>query len=109
MRITNLLTALAVASSLTLFCGCGKKKKKAVKEREVRVTLQKLEKRTFRRIIPVQGTVSPLRYAVISAKIGGVLERLPVSEGNKIKKGTTLFEIDRQILKNQVMVKENEE
>ena len=23
MRITNLLTALAVASSLTLFCGCG--------------------------------------------------------------------------------------
>jgi len=108
MRITNLLTALAVASSLTLFCGCSKKKKKAVKEREVRVTLQKLEKRTFRRIIPVQGTVSPLRYAVISAKIGGVLERLPVSEGNKIKKGTTLFEIDRQILKNQVMVKENE-
>lgn len=108
MRITNLLTALAVASSLTFFCGCGKKKRAAVKEREVRVTLQKLEKRVFRRIVPVQGTVYPLRYAVISAKIGGVLENLKISEGDKIKKGTTLFEIDRQVLKNQVMVKENE-
>ena len=108
MRSLNVLTALVIVASLTLAGGCGKKKKKAVKEREVRVTLQKLEKRVFRRIIPVQGTVSSLRYAVISAKIGGVLEHLKISEGDKVKKGTVLFEIDRQVLKNQVMVKENE-
>ena len=108
MRIFNMLTALVIAASLFLAGGCGKKKKKAFKEREVRVTLQKLEKRVFRRIVPVQGTVYSSRYAVISAKVGGVLERLQISEGDKVKKGDVLFEIDRQVLKNQVMVKENE-
>ena len=108
MRLFNVLSVIALVCSLSLFCGCGRKKGKSVKEREVRVTLQKLEKRLFRRIIPVQGTVYPLRYAVISAKTGGVLEHLKISEGDRMKKGDLLFSIDRQVLKNQVLVKENE-
>ena len=108
MGILRVLFAAAITFSLILTGGCSRKKKRAVKEREVRVTLNKLEKRMFRRIIPVQGTVTPLRYAVISAKIGGVLEHLKISEGDVLKKGDTLFEIDRQVLKNQVTVKENE-
>ena len=109
MRLTNVMMLVAAVFAVCFFCGCNKKKKgKAVKEREVRVTLQKLEKHTFRRVIPVQGTVSPLRYAVVSAKVSGVLEKLRISEGDFLKAGTVLFEIDRQVLKNQVMVKENE-
>ena len=109
MRLANVMMLTATALSMCFFCGCGQKKKKGnFKEREVRVTLQKLEKRIFRRIIPVQGTVFPLRYAVVSAKVSGVLEKQKISEGDFLKAGTTLFEIDRQVLKNQVMVKENE-
>ena len=40
--------------------GCGKKEQKSFKERETRVTVQELEKRTFRDRIPVQGIISPV-------------------------------------------------
>lgn len=88
--------------------GCGEKKSQAVAEREVRVTLEPLQKRVFRRQIPVQGTVWPVEYATISAKISGTLELLKVDEGDSRKKGDVLFGIDRQILKNQVTVREDE-
>lgn len=88
--------------------GCTEKKSKAVAEREVRVTLEPLQKRVFRRQIPVQGTVWPVEYATISAKISGTLELLKVDEGDSRKKGDVLFGIDRQILKNQVTVREDE-
>lgn len=89
-------------------CGCTKKDAVKPLERETRVTVQPLEKRTFRRQIPVQGTVTPVDHAVISAKISGTLEMLKVDEGDECKQGDTLFGIDRQVLKNQVTVCENE-
>lgn len=100
---------LLVASTMFLTTACNKNKKtKTYKEREIRVELSKLQNRIFRRQIPVQGTVESVQYAVLSAKISGTLELLAVSEGQKVKKGETLFGIDRQVLKNQVTVKENE-
>lgn len=89
-------------------CGCKDNNGNKAAEREIRVTLAPLEKRTFRRQIPVQGTVWPVEYATISAKISGTLELLKVDEGDSRKKGDVLFGIDRQILKNQVTVQENE-
>ena len=62
-----------------ILSGCAKKAKKKVEEREVRVTVQKIEKRNFRRQIPVQGTVDPVQFAVLSAKLGGTVEHFPVS------------------------------
>ena len=57
--------------------GCSKEQKKQVVERETRA---------FRRQIPVQGTVWPVEYATISAKISGTLELLKVDEGDVRKK-----------------------
>ena len=94
--------------SAILLCGCAKKEKKSRGEREVRVNVQKLEKRTFRRQIPVQGTVDPVQFAVLSAKLGGTIERFPAETGMKLKKGDVLYEIDRQILKNQVTMRKDE-
>lgn len=98
-----LLLGLVISGS-----GCAKKQQKDVKEREIRVTLEPLQKRIFRRQIPVQGTVWPVEYATISAKISGTLELLKVDEGDTRKKGDVLFGIDRQILKNQLTVCEDE-
>ena len=65
-----------IASVGLLLAGCGEAEKKSIAERETRVTLQPLEKRVFRHQIPVQGTVYPVEYAVLSAKISGTLELL---------------------------------
>ena len=90
------------------FTGCEKKQAQKVRERSIRVTVNKMEKRLFRDQLPLQGTISPVDHATISAKIGGTLESLKVSAGDRLKKGDILFEIDRQVLKNQVVVKEDE-
>lgn len=105
----NTPTRAALAAAILLCAvGCSAKKSKKSGEREVRVTVQKLEKRTFRRTIPVQGTVTPVEHAIISAKTGGTLEMLKVDEGDSIAKGTVLFGIDSKVLKNQLTVREDE-
>ena len=103
-----LLPAAALAAALLCSAGCGPDKVKRSGAREIRVTVRKLEKRTFRRQIPVQGTVTPVEHAVISAKIAGTLEMLRVDEGDTVAKGTILFGIDSQILKNRLTVCEDE-
>ena len=90
----SLRISLAIAAAgiiLGSAGGCGKEQKKEVAERETRVTLQPLQKRIFQRRIPVQGTVWPVEYATISAKISGTLELLKVDEGDVRKKGDLLF------------------
>lgn len=97
----------AVCGLMLINCSCSKQVTKH-KERSIRVSVQPLTKRIFREQLPVQGTVAPVEYATISAKISGTLEMLNVSKGDKRKPGDVLFGIDRQVLKNQVVVKEDE-
>ena len=104
---SNMFCAVALCAAL-VGSGCGKKKDKKVESRAVRVSVQKMQERIFKRQIPVQGTVEPAAHAVISAKIGGTVEMFKVSSGDIIKKGDVLFGIDRQILKNQVTMREDE-
>lgn len=104
---SGMLLSGLICTSMVM-CGCAKKAKKETKERETRVTVQKIEKRKFRRQIPVQGTVDPVQFAVLSAKLGGTIEKFPVSTGMKLKKGDPIYEIDRQVLKNQVTMRKDE-
>lgn len=99
--------SILAVSALLLAAGCEKPVAKT-KEKTTRVNISQLQKRVFRQRIPLQGTVQPVEFATISAKIGGTLEILKVDEGDKVKKGDLLFGIDRQVLKNQVVVKEDE-
>lgn len=106
-RGTSVVLAGMVCVSL-LLTGCNKKKAKKVESRAVRVSVQKLQHRVFKRQIPVQGTVEPTAHAVISAKIAGTIEMFKVSSGDIVKKGDELFVIDRKILKNQLTMREDE-
>lgn len=99
--------SLMLAAAVIFTAGCDKKVVKTG-EKTTRVHVSKMEKRLFQERIPLQGTVQPVEFAVISAKISGTLEKLEASEGQNIKKGGMLFGIDRQILKNQVVVKKDE-
>ena len=110
LKSTALTAGSLLASAMLMLhsSGCGSKKPQRYGAREIRVTVQTLQKRTFRRQIPVQGTVTPIQHAVISAKIAGTLERLEVDEGSTVPKGTVLFSIDSQVLKNRVTVCEDE-
>ena len=106
-KITAVAVGVILAGLLAGVSGC-KKTKAARPERITRVTVSSPEKRILRSQIPVQGIVTPLQYATLSAKISGTLEVMKVSSGDIRKKGDTLFGIDRQVLKNQVIVKEDE-
>ena len=55
---------VVLSLGLALGGGCSKERQKNVAEREIRVTLEPLQKRVFRRQIPVQGTVWPQRVTV---------------------------------------------
>ena len=97
MTIVHKLAICSPAAILLLpilFCGCTEKSTGKVVERETRVTVQPLEKRIFRHQIPVQGTVTPVDHAVISAKISGTLEMLNVSEGDECAEDAVLFGLD---------------
>ncbi|MBQ9088031.1 MAG: efflux RND transporter periplasmic adaptor subunit [Lentisphaeria bacterium] len=102
------LIGVMTCSVLIFGAGCKKKETKTFQERTTRVNVSELKKQLFRKRLPVQGIVSPVEYAMISAKISGTLEELKVSEGDRRKTGDILFSIDRQVLKNQVVVKEDE-
>lgn len=108
MKNVYSILAFLTAGTLILTVGGCTKSKKSGGEREIRVSVMKLQKRTLRRQIPLQGTVMPVEYATISAKVSGTLEVLKVDEGDLCKAGDFLFGIDRQVLKNQVVVKEDE-
>ena len=84
------------------------KKTRAVKEKTVRVVLQKLKEQKFQDRLPVKGTVFPVEYATISARTEGTLDDLKVDEGDMVKKGDLLFSIDRATLENDVTVKKEE-
>lgn len=103
-----ILSGGAALLLLVIVTGCSKQQKKDFRERSVRVEVQKLENRTFRYQLPLQGTVMPLEHATISAKISGTVEQLKVESGDHVKAGDLLFEVDRKVLENQVVVKKDE-
>lgn len=102
------LICCGLAAVIAVSSGCAKKEVKKMGERKTRVRLANIEKRTLKRSVPVQGTVMPVEFATISAKISGTLELLKVDEGDVVKADTVLFSIDQKVLKNQVTVREGE-
>ena len=57
---------------------------------------------TFVDALRVQGTVRAKDAAGVSARIPGTLDAVFVDEGDRVKKGDVLFQVDRQNLENAV-------
>ncbi|MBO4796128.1 MAG: biotin/lipoyl-binding protein, partial [Verrucomicrobia bacterium] len=96
-----------IIGSLILTGGCGKKTEQSA-EYKVGVTLAKPSKLLFQNSIHVQGIIQPVEKAILGAKMDGVLELLAVKEGDTVKKGDLLFQIDKLNLENRFMMSQGE-
>lgn len=98
------LLLLAAAGMFFGVAGCGKKNTAGKQNKVVRVSLAQLTEQDFKQRIPVQGTVEPVEFAALSSRTEGTLDILNVDEGDVVKKGQLLFQIDRRNLENEVTV-----
>jgi multidrug efflux system membrane fusion protein len=60
----------------------------------VPVTIAIAERRTMPLELPATGTVEPLQTVAVQAQVGGILQRVAFKEGDEVKQGQVLFELD---------------
>ena len=84
------LIAAAAAAPLLLACA----KKTAPPPQAVPVTVGKVELRTVPYVLQANGTVEPMQTVAIEPQVGGIITRILFKEGDDVKEGQPLFEID---------------
>ena len=82
----------ATAVALVLLAACAKKDPPRVPP--VPVTVATAERRSMPFELAATGTVEPLQTVVVQAQIGGILRRVAFKEGDEVKQGQVLFELD---------------
>lgn len=87
---------------LLLLTACGKKNESGIAIRRVNVETAKLSQHDFQHVVRVQGTVTPVDEATISARTSGNIDVLAVTDGMRVKKGQLLFQVDKVTLENKV-------
>jgi membrane fusion protein, multidrug efflux system len=83
-------TPLSIA--LALLAACAKKDAPPVPA--VPVTVAIAERRPMPFELAATGTVEPLQTVVVQAQVGGILRRVAFKEGDEVKQGQILFELD---------------
>ncbi|MCI4667798.1 MAG: efflux RND transporter periplasmic adaptor subunit [Bacteroidia bacterium] len=66
------------------------------------VIVEKLDKQTFKHFVNVQGTVEADKNITVSPAVGGRLTKIYVKEGQYVKTGQLLAQIDDAVLKSSV-------
>lgn len=102
-RFLQMLFAAAGTLAVLLVAGCGREEKPSDQERPpVRVVAIQPKKMEFVQRIRVQANVESQETAEISSRTSGNLDLIPVGEGDRVKKGDLLFQVDRINLENNV-------
>jgi membrane fusion protein, multidrug efflux system len=89
-RRSGLLTA--VVASVTLSAGCEEPRPRDIPP--VPVTAAVAERRAVPRTLEATGSVEPVATVSVQSQVTGVLQRVNFSEGQDIRAGQVLFEID---------------
>ena len=87
-----LLATCVVALLLVTLPGCGAKK--AQRQPRVAVTVARVERRAMPLQIVTTGTVEPVETASVGSQVGGVVTRIAFREGDDVRAGQTLIELD---------------
>ncbi len=87
-----LLAACAALLLLAALPGCGAKK--AQRQPRVAVTVARAEQRRMPVQIITTGTIEPVETADVGSQVGGVVVRIAFREGQDVRAGQTLIELD---------------
>lgn len=75
--------------------------------RIIPVSAEAVELTTYRHFVDVQGIVESDQNAVLASKVGGVVTKIFVREGQRVKAGTPLFEQDVSVLNSSLQELKN--
>ena len=82
----------ATLVTLLLLAGCSKAKSPAAPPVPVKVAIA--ERRPMPFELAATGTVEPLQAVAVQAQVGGTLQRVAFKEGDEVKQGQLLFQLD---------------
>lgn len=86
------IVLLVLGSSIS--CGCSAPKRPRAPR--VPVTVATAELRTVPLELSAVGTVEPLSFATVHAQVGGIVTAIRFREGDEVRAGQTLFQLDRR-------------
>ncbi|MCX7982003.1 MAG: efflux RND transporter periplasmic adaptor subunit [Syntrophales bacterium] len=87
------ITLLFCLLVLFIIAGCAKKEEKKKVERVINVQVATVNTKTLRPYVETVGTLKPFEEVMVSAEVEGIVERIDVIEGSKVKKGELLVKI----------------
>ena len=82
------------SAGLALVAGAGCSKKDPAPVQRVPVTVAAAERRNMPFELSATGTVEPLQTVAVQAQVSGTLRRIAFKEGDEVKQGQVLFELD---------------
>jgi membrane fusion protein, multidrug efflux system len=89
----SLATALLLAiAAVTPLAGCARKA--PPRSNRVAVTVATVERRPMPVALKATGTVEPVQTADVGSQVGGVITRIAFREGDMVRAGQPLFELD---------------
>ena len=92
MRFCSLASGGRLLLCLPLLAACAKKKPPPTPA--VPVTVAVAERRAVPFELPATGTVEPIQTVAVQAQVSGVIQRVAFKEGEEVKQGQVLFQLD---------------
>ncbi len=77
--------------------GCGRAKAGEVEFETVRISRGDIERRVI-----ATGRIEPFSKVEIRSKVGGIIQTITVDEGDRVRRGQTIIELDKDILASRV-------
>jgi len=93
-RAAAALAALAAAAALVAVAGCAAPARP--RSARVPVTVATASQREMPFALFSTGTIEPLQTAAVGSQVGGVITRVAFREGDEVRAGEVLFELDRR-------------
>ena len=94
MTRTNIFASLRLGSVVLGLLGLACVKKDPAAPQRVPVTVAAAERRNVPFELSATGTVEPLQTVAVQAQVSGTLRRIAFKEGDEVKQGQVLFELD---------------